>query len=234
MKERELRKIQRDLIENAVKNDQPADFSDWFSFDGLGYRETVTLWHLSANKTVLLSNDGFVPLGLIDVLILRLQNFYNAVDPWDFHILNQEVYRCGHCKINRTPDDFYPITKYPTNTPNIARIYTDGSIQLNYYCIDCVKTVPIKVYKKPNPGYVYLAKYDGMYKIGMSTDPEKRIYQLNSQYNGIKLLHKFFCKDRKSTEHHLHVIHLHRFEYNEIYSLTEEEVARIMAEGDEQ
>jgi predicted GIY-YIG superfamily endonuclease len=83
----------------------------------------------------------------------------------------------------------------------------------------------------PDPGYVYLMLMPtGVYKIGCSTDPQRRLKAMRAKFGkGIELIHVISCADYGAAEQALHSKYQHRHIAHERFALTEDDVAAIKA-----
>ena len=85
-------------------------------------------------------------------------------------------------------------------------------------------------------GWVYLIQQcnSPFYKIGQTAgDVEKRLMSLTHQNpQGLKLVHKFYCQDRRKVEKELHQMYAVLRVRGEWFELSSEDIAEIKAMGD--
>lgn len=225
MNQQELSERQGEILKRIAGDDLPIK-----PYIGLTGRESMDFYRVGTAKRALLDYATLLTHEQAAEYIRSVMAFYEAATPEDIAILNLETSLCKHCGEHLTPDEFYPVssTTGRVGVETHANQHT-GEIT-TIYCKKCIQIVPHCAFRKDRPGYVYLAMQGDLCKIGMSQNPQKRIDGLKSEYPGIALLHYFPCKDVYATETHLHTIYTHRHEFGEFFSLSDQEVERIMAE----
>lgn len=85
-----------------------------------------------------------------------------------------------------------------------------------------------RIVLKDRPGYIYLVKASGYYKIGLSKQPKVRFSQIGLQLPfPFEVLHIISATNMYETESKLHQKYAHQRLNGEWFSLTESEVAEI-------
>jgi len=85
-----------------------------------------------------------------------------------------------------------------------------------------------KYFKRDCDGYVYLVKADNLYKIGMSSNPEKRMETLRYRPPyPTKLIHAFRTPQCRKDEWLLHIIFRDKRVVGEWFILDEDDIAWI-------
>jgi hypothetical protein len=85
--------------------------------------------------------------------------------------------------------------------------------------------------KNPRRGFVYLFKANGLYKIGRSKDPEKRMRKMASAIMPFQIekVHSIGCKDAHASEREFHKRFAPKRRMGEWFELTDEDVQAIMS-----
>ena len=83
----------------------------------------------------------------------------------------------------------------------------------------------------PKPGYVYLVRMPtGIYKIGCTSDPDRRLYALRNKFGqSLELLHLIPCADYGRAEQSLHKRYWHRHVAHERFNLSDSDIDEIKA-----
>lgn len=216
-----LHQLQDEITRRIVGDDEPIE-RDPFE----GFFSDVRLYNLSKNIACEVDHYGIMSRADAVRTLSRIATFYERATDEDIRILSLQTRECLHCGGSYSEDDFYPISTAPQNLNFSHRNRRTGE-PMHPYCKSCVYKCGLP--KGGNhPGFVYLAELKGVYKIGRSGDPAKRMLTLRREYGEVAVL---VCaievEDMYLAEAALHTQFLHRHFEAELFDLTPADVEYI-------
>lgn len=214
------------VLARLVDGDEPIQDHYW------GWQPDNLVRYLTKNVAFLAAYQGGVYSRERALKVIAdIKAFYDNITDEEIALLNADTYECPCCGIDYTIDEFHTVESVP-NATNIFHL--NGRREgISVYCRHCTYKVPWQTTRnKPAPGYVYLAEWGNLHKIGGSQDPEKRMEILSREYKGIKLVTCKKVDNWRFAEAHLMTIFMHRHIEHELFNLTPEDaqhVARLVS-----